>query len=50
MLFLSWLSLMFIGLKLTGYIDWSWFLVFLPEIIQVIVAAIIKTLTDLKNK
>ena len=27
------LSLIFMILKLTGYIDWSWFLVFLPSII-----------------
>lgn len=28
--FFSWLTLMFIGLKLTGYIDWSWWLVLSP--------------------
>ena len=27
---LSALGLMFVGLKLTGYIDWSWWLVTLP--------------------
>lgn len=28
--FLSLLTLLFIGLKLTGYIEWSWWLVLLP--------------------
>lgn len=28
--FFGLLGLMFIGLKLTGYIDWSWWLVLLP--------------------
>lgn len=28
--FISLLTLLFIGLKLTGFIDWSWWLVFSP--------------------
>lgn len=28
--FFGWLGLLFIGLKLTGYINWSWWLVLLP--------------------
>ncbi len=28
--FMGCLGLLFIGLKLTGYIDWSWWLVLLP--------------------
>lgn len=28
--FFSLLGVLFIGLKLTGYIDWSWWLVLLP--------------------
>lgn len=28
--FLGWLTLLFIGLKLTGYIDWSWWFVLMP--------------------
>lgn len=28
--FLGMLSILFIGLKLTGYINWSWWLVLLP--------------------
>jgi hypothetical protein len=33
--FLEVLTTVFIVLKLTGVIDWSWFLVLLPEIIAV---------------
>ena len=29
-MFLSLLTLLFIGLKLTGYIDWSWWFVLMP--------------------
>jgi hypothetical protein len=28
--FLTLLTILFIGLKLTGYVDWSWWLVLLP--------------------
>lgn len=28
--FMSWLQLLFIGLKLTGFIDWSWWWVLAP--------------------
>ncbi len=31
--FFGLLQILFIGLKLTGHIDWSWFVVFLPTII-----------------
>ena len=34
---LSLLTVLFVGLKLTGYINWSWWLVLLPSIISVIV-------------
>jgi hypothetical protein len=30
------LTLLFVGLKLTGYIDWSWVLVLMPSIISVV--------------
>lgn len=30
--FLGWLTILFIGLKLTGYIAWSWFWVLSPLI------------------
>ena len=29
------LGLLFVGLKLTGHIDWNWFLVVLPFIVAV---------------
>jgi ABC-type antimicrobial peptide transport system permease subunit len=33
--FLSALTLVFIALKLTDYIDWSWWLVLMPTLIHV---------------
>lgn len=33
--FVGLLTLIFITLKLTGYIDWSWWLVLLPSIISI---------------
>jgi len=41
MRFLSLLTLLFIGLKLTGYIAWSWWWVLSPIWISAILAAII---------
>lgn len=38
--FLPLLTIVFIVLKLTGYITWSWWLVLLPMIIQVGIAVI----------
>ena len=35
------LTVLFIGLKLTGYIDWSWFYVLLPSIILVILYVVV---------
>ena len=35
--FFGLLTLIFITLKLTGYIDWSWWLVLLPVFIPVII-------------
>ena len=44
------LELLFIGLKLAGKIDWSWWIVFLPYIIQfgvmVILTIIFAFVTD----
>ena len=37
MQFVSLLTVLFIALKLTGYIDWNWFLVLLPIIIGPII-------------
>ena len=39
--FLDGLTLLFIGLKLTGYIDWSWFWVLSPILIPLILCGII---------
>jgi hypothetical protein len=33
--FFSWLQLLFIGLRLTGYIDWSWWWVLSPTIVSI---------------
>jgi len=37
--FMNLLSLMFIYLKLTDQIDWNWFFVLIPEIIEIIIIA-----------
>lgn len=29
---------LFVGLRLTGYIDWNWFLVCMPVIVQLVLA------------
>jgi len=50
--FTEFLTLLFIGLKITGFIDWSWFLVLLPEIIAFIIyiiAIILVILRAIKN-
>lgn len=41
--FLEALTVLFIGLKLTHQIDWSWWLVAMPFIIEVITAPFIST-------
>jgi hypothetical protein len=41
--FLGWLGILFIALKLTGYIEWSWALVTLP-IYGVFILALILTI------
>lgn len=40
MSFTEGLTLLFIGLKLTDYIDWSWWWVFAPTIIHIGIAII----------
>ena len=35
------LLILFIGLKLTGYIDWSWWLVFSPLMFTSVLCAIV---------
>lgn len=44
MSFMSVLALLFIGLKLTNYIDWSWWLVTAPLYIPAIIVIIIWSL------
>lgn len=39
--FLGMLTILFIGLKLTGFISWSWFWVLSPIILPIIVVLII---------
>lgn len=39
--FLTLLTLLFIGLKLTGYIQWSWFWVLSPLLLPIIVVFVI---------
>ena len=34
------LQVLFIGLKLTGYIDWPWWQVFLPTIVDIVIIAV----------
>ena len=43
MSFLPLLALLFIGLKLTNYIDWSWWLVTAPLYVPAIIAIIVLT-------
>ena len=41
--YLDYLSLVFIGLKLANYINWSWWWVLSPMIISLVVKSIIRT-------
>jgi len=49
MRFLDALTLLFIGLKLTGHIDWSWFWVLLPRVLSFIAWSIYKTIEEYKD-
>ena len=50
--FIGLLQILFIGLKLTGHIDWSWPVVLLPMIISIglgiIIISIVLTITAIK--
>lgn len=37
-MFITLLQILFIGLKLTNFIDWSWFLVLLPFLLKIFIA------------
>jgi hypothetical protein len=39
--FFGWLTLLFVGLKLTGYISWSWWWVLAPALVPVAILAAI---------
>ena len=39
--FISWLTLLLIALKLLGVISWSWFYVFLPAIVDLVISVLI---------
>lgn len=39
--FSGWLTILFIGLKLTGYIDWSWWWVLCPMWISAVLIALV---------
>lgn len=43
-LFFSLLAVLFIGLKLTGYIDWSWWWVLAPLWLPAVIALVILAL------
>jgi membrane protein YdbS with pleckstrin-like domain len=47
--FMGLLTLVFITLKLTGYINWSWWLVLLPMIISISFAVILLVLHVILN-
>lgn len=38
--FLGALQVLFIGLKLTGYIDWPWYAVLMPIIIEAVIIVV----------
>lgn len=42
--FVGWLTLSFIILRLTGFIDWSWWLVFSPLMISIFLGVLLITL------
>jgi hypothetical protein len=48
--FLSLLQILFIGLKLTNHIDWSWFYVLLPLIIGAIILILELLLKNIEKK
>jgi fatty acid desaturase len=48
--FVGWLTLLFIALKLTGFIEWSWFWVLSPLWITFIVLFILIVLVQVLKK
>lgn len=44
------LTILFVGLKLMGFINWSWFWVLSPMIISICLAIILVFIQDLNDK
>ncbi|EOT2044072.1 hypothetical protein ACNQK2_000850 [Staphylococcus pseudintermedius] len=44
------LTIVFVVLKLTGVIDWSWWLVLLPEIIAILIYTVLFIITVVYEK
>jgi len=44
------LTLLFIGLKLTEHIDWSWWWILAPSILGGVIEVTTETVKDLKEK
>lgn len=49
-MFLMLLTLLFIGLKLTGYIDWSWWFVLMPAYLIPVVIILFSVVFTTKVK
>jgi len=47
--FTGFLTLLFIGLKLTDFIDWSWWLVLLPTLINIVLCVAVATYLTFKE-
>lgn len=44
------LTLLFIGLKLMGYINWSWFWILSPMIFSIVLAIIFLFIKDIEDR
>lgn len=44
------LTILFIGLKLTGYINWSWWWVLAPRWISIILGATVATIMEMNER
>jgi hypothetical protein len=49
MKFIDWLLLLFIGLKLADFVDWSWWLVLSPFLVKAFVVLLAATLEELEQ-
>ena len=50
MTFTNALTLLFIGLKLANYIDWSWWLVLSPSILSFALLLVVSTLEAIEDE